>query len=71
METLNNFFSIQPEQFWNITRIYHKLLRKRFNEYLKEIFYDMFQFSFRNLSYTSMNRTFPKSSKNIPMEDFR
>ena len=57
METLNHVFSIPPKHFWNITRIFHKLLRERLNEYLKEIFYDIFQFIFRNLSYTSINRT--------------
>ena len=70
-ETLNNLFSIQPEQFWNITRIFHKLLRERFNDYIKGIFCDILQFPSRNFSHTSINRIFPKPFENIPMENFR
>ena len=71
MQTLNNFFSILPKYFWNITGIFHKLLRERFNEYIKGISCDIFQFAARKLSNASINRTFPKLSKNIPMEDLR
>ena len=51
--SLKNFFSIPPQHFWNTTGIFHKLLRERFNEYVKEIFYEIFQYPSRNLAYTS------------------
>ena len=44
---------VQEAQGTQTTGIFHKLLRERFNEYVKEIFYEIFQYPSRNLAYTS------------------
>ena len=62
---------ISTKYLLNIQGIFHGILRERINEYFKRIFHDIFQFPSRNFSHTSINRTFLKPSKNIPMEDFR
>ena len=62
---------ISANCLWNTQGIFHGIWRERINEYFKGIFHEIFQFLSRNLSDTSINRTFPKPSINIPMEDFR